>query len=159
MAKMGANNKITKERYNAAKKWLHTPADDEKVAKRFDFSVRTSRMIRNTKNYEEYLEQRFRYHGHPRKQAQSSSTKRHEGAVEAKGKTKNTVQITREDCDKARLMFLMIGTRIDLIYEWMEGIDRAIKCHRVTLCILAALAFIYTIMKLVTWILTGVWTW
>lgn len=65
---MAATKKaISKARYNEIKKYLHAPADDAGVMKKFGISQTTTRDIRNTRDYAEYCERRFRYHGYPKR--------------------------------------------------------------------------------------------
>lgn len=65
---MAATKKaISKTRYNEIKKYLHDPADDAGVMKKFGISQTTTRDIRNTRDYAEYCERRFRYHGYPKR--------------------------------------------------------------------------------------------
>ena len=46
---------ITQEIYDKAKRQLHKPSDDCKVAEQFNFSESTARKIRCTRNYGEYV--------------------------------------------------------------------------------------------------------
>lgn len=65
---MGANHhKITRQKYNEFKPRLKSPGDDAKISKKSGYGVSTLRMIRNTRDYNEYLARRFRYDGYPRK--------------------------------------------------------------------------------------------
>ena len=63
---MGTHNRITKTRYNQIKKNLKTPADDANAMREFGICATSCRNIRLTKNYDEYCERVFRYHGHPK---------------------------------------------------------------------------------------------
>lgn len=69
---MGAK-RITKERYDEIKKHLKVPADDAGVMAKFDIGKTTTRYIRNTKDYQEYCEKVFRFHGNPRKRGHNDS--------------------------------------------------------------------------------------
>ena len=65
---MAATKKaISKAKYDEIKKYLHVPADDAGVMKKFNISQTTTRDIRNTRDYGEYCERRFRYHGYPKR--------------------------------------------------------------------------------------------
>lgn len=71
---MAATKKaISKAKYDEIKKYLHVPADDAGVMKKFSISQTTTRDIRNTKDYAEYCERRFRYHGYPKRSANLGS--------------------------------------------------------------------------------------
>ena len=65
---MAATKKaISKAKYDEIKKYLKVPADDAGVMKKFGISHTTTRDIRNTRDYAEYCERRFRYHGYPKR--------------------------------------------------------------------------------------------
>lgn len=71
---MGTHNRITEERYRQMKELLKAPADDRVIAQTFGVSTSTCRNVRNTKDYAEYCERVFRYHGHPRGENSRSTT-------------------------------------------------------------------------------------
>ena len=62
---MGSHNCITMKKYKTLKQVLKTPADDASAVRKFGVSKTTCRMVRNTADYAEYCERRFRYHGNP----------------------------------------------------------------------------------------------
>lgn len=64
---MGLHNRITRERYKKIKTCLKKPEDDIKAVEVYGISYTTARQIRNTKDYDEYCERVFRYHGHPKR--------------------------------------------------------------------------------------------
>lgn len=65
MGKFGMNHPMTKEIYNKMKPELKTPADDQKAMEKYGFGQATVRNVRNTKDFTEYCERVFRYHGYP----------------------------------------------------------------------------------------------
>lgn len=74
---MGINNAMTEQKYKALKADLNAALKSEKYAKletldkevtrKHGFSISTGRNVRNTKNYQEYQERVFRFHGNPAK--------------------------------------------------------------------------------------------
>lgn len=72
---MGAQNRITKDKYNQIKAFLDQNAKnynktanlDEAACKKFGIGDTTSRAIRNTEDYVAYCERKFRFHGNPKK--------------------------------------------------------------------------------------------
>lgn len=66
MGQSGIINKVTSRRYEAIKRHVENydcgAVDDKAVGETFGVSVTTMRKIRNTRNYDEYLELSKRYH-------------------------------------------------------------------------------------------------
>lgn len=72
---MGSHNRITEEKFKKIKKDCRTPFDDPLVSEKHKISTRTARQIRNSKNYQEYTERVFRYHGYPKGRSHSTEKK------------------------------------------------------------------------------------
>lgn len=66
---MGIHNRITKEKFSQIKKEVSTPSEDVAVAKKFEVGGCTVRNIRLSKDYQEYCERVFRFHGFPKGKA------------------------------------------------------------------------------------------
>lgn len=77
---MGVYNRITEEKYNQLKQVLKSPADDAEVKKKYQVGRTTCQNVRNTKNYQEYCERVFRFHGHPKAKKVSTPAPRATGA-------------------------------------------------------------------------------
>lgn len=66
MGQRGIANKVTSMRYEAIKRYVENydcgAIDDKAVGETFGISTTVMRNIRNTRNYDEYLERSKRYH-------------------------------------------------------------------------------------------------
>lgn len=74
MSKRGIANKVTFRRYDAIKRYIEKydcgAVDDKEVGDTFGVSATVMRRIRNTRNYDEYLEQSKRYQRNRKAQKQ-----------------------------------------------------------------------------------------
>lgn len=117
---MGVHNRITAEKYKQLKAELHSPVDDDIAIAKYGLSRTTCRMVRNTANYAEYCERRFRYHGNPQARYAARSTVRSQvGAVGipkpkpevvASNKAENAVEREMREASATirTLLFLMV---------------------------------------------------
>ena len=115
MGATGANHPMTKDIYNKMKAELKSPADDQRVSKKYDFGHSTVRMVRNTKSWDEYCECRWRYHGHPKRTASVKKVQKVDREFIPTGTLSFEAEPIKEDKQENILAILLVGFIIALV--------------------------------------------
>lgn len=152
---MGLHNRITKDKYNQIKRFLNenkskfkkTENLDEAACKKFGISRSSARSIRNTKDYAEYCERVFRYHGHPKKGTTAKAEHR------IKYDKDNSYPILLLDASKQLASLDSLCIQLDgdhqAIIENQLNISRRLRIHTILNCVLVFI--VATTIALLAW--------
>lgn len=108
---MGTHNRITKEKYYRIKKMLKVPADDKKVIAKGLCGKTTCGLIRNTKDYYEYVHETRKCHHHPKKKVVAPKKKQ----VELKPSDFELRETYEEARRSMKMLAMVLGTALIIL--------------------------------------------